>query len=186
MNSQSIKDFKLLLAFVVLIWLIELINIALNHNLNQYGLLPRDLGHLYGVVTMHFLHGGLYHLIANTIPLIVLGFLVCATNKGKEATLAIMLLTGIMVWIFARSAFHVGASGLVMGYFGFLLGWAYFNRNIKNIILALVTVFLYGGLAFSLLDFRSWVSFEGHIFGFASGIVTARLLVRKRQRKTKK
>ena len=129
---------------------------------------------------MHFLHGNFSHLLANTVPLLVLGFLVCATHKGLQATVTIGLLTGSLVWLAARNGMHVGASGLVMGYFGFLLSGVFFDRRFKNIILMLLTVVLYGGLVFTLIDFRQWVSFEGHIFGFTAGIASAKIWRSKR------
>ena len=175
MNASAIKDFRVLLFFVAIIWLIELVNIYFGHSLNQYGLVPRQPERLYGIVTMHFLHGGLMHLIANSLPLLVLGFLVSATNKGLQVTATIAFITGVLVWLAARQGMHIGASGLVMGYFGFLVSSAFFDRSLKNIILMLLTVVLYGGLVFSLIDFRAWVSFEGHIFGFASGVISAKI-----------
>jgi len=175
MNAKAVRDYRILIFFVAVIWLIELVNIALGHSLNHYGLIPRQPAHLYGIVTMHFLHGGLMHLIANSLPLLVLGFLVCATNKGIQVTATIALITGTLVWLAARHGMHIGASGLVMGYFGFLVSRAFFDRSLKNIILMLLTVVLYGGLIFTLIDFRAWVSFEGHLFGFLSGIISAKV-----------
>ena len=175
MDRRAIKDFKVLLFFVALIWLLELVNSYFGHSLNQFGLVPRSPERLYGVVTMHFLHGNLSHLLANTLPLLVLGFLVCATHKGLQVTMTIALLTGAMVWLAARNGMHIGASGLVMGYFGFLVSRAFFNRRLINIVLMILTIVLYGGLLFTLIDFRGWVSFEGHIFGFLSGIISARI-----------
>ena len=78
MNASAIKDYRILLFLVAIIWLIELVNIYLGHSLNQYGLLPRHPEKLYGIVSMHFLHGSLMHLIANSLPMLVLSFLVYA------------------------------------------------------------------------------------------------------------
>lgn len=186
MDSRALRDFRLLLFFVALIWLIELVNLYLGHRLNTYGLIPRQAGQLYGIVTMHFLHGGLTHLIANSLPLIVLGFLVSATHKTVQVSVTIAILTGCLVWLIARPAIHVGASGLAMGYFGFLVSGAFFERSIKNIILLILTVVLYGGLVFSLIDFRNGVSFEAHLLGFISGIVSAKIWLRSNKTKTNK
>ena len=175
MDARAIKDYKVLLFFVAVIWLIEIVNLYLGHSLNSFGLVPRQPERLFGIVTMHFLHGGLAHLIANTLPLLVLGFLVSATHRSLQVTATIAILTGCLVWLAARNGQHVGASGLVMGYFGYLVSCAFFDRSLKNIILMLLTIVLYGGLVFSLIDFRAWISFEGHIFGFASGIISARI-----------
>jgi len=84
-----------------------------------------------------------------------------------------MLLTGMLVWLFARSGGHAGASALVLGYWSYLISCAIFERSFKNILLAIVTIFIYGGLLLSLIDLRSSTSFEGHFFGFVAGIITA-------------
>ena len=161
--------------FVAIIWVLEILNLALDRSLSHYGLVPREIDRLYGIVTMPFLHGNLPHLIANTLPLAILGFLVCATKKALPVTLTIMLLTGILVWVAARDGNHIGASGLVMGYFGYLVSAAFFDRSVAKVLVMIVTVVVYGGLIFTLLDFRSGISFEGHIFGFVSGIISAKL-----------
>lgn len=179
MDTKTIKDYQYVLFFVAIIWLLEFINFYLGHNLNQYGLVPRNFDRLYGIVTMHFLHSGMTHLIANTLPLLVLGFLVSATDKGLQVTGTIAIITGCLVWAAARNGQHVGASGLVMGYFGFLVSFAFFERSFNNILLMLITVFMYGSLIFTLIDFRQYISFEGHIFGFISGVASAKIWQKK-------
>lgn len=182
MDAKAIKDYRIILFYVALLWALELVDLALGHSLDQFGLVPRQTEHLYGIVSMHFLHGGFGHLISNSLPLLVLGFLVSANHKAIQVTVSIMLLTGISVWIAARHGNHVGASGLVMGYFGYLLSSAFFQRSLKSFILLAMTVVFYGGLVFTLLDFRGWISFEGHIFGFVSGIVSAKIWHSKKNR----
>lgn len=170
---KAMEDYKLFLIFIVLIWGIEIVNLLLSHHLNQFALHPREVGSLYGIITMHFLHNGVGHLLSNTIPLLVLGFFVSSLNKLRSVTLLIILLTGLMVWFFARDGLHAGASGLVMGYWGYLISNAYFNRSFKNIAIAVITLIIYSGAVFTLFDFRVGISFEGHIFGFISGIFCA-------------
>ncbi len=87
-----------------------------------------------------------------------------------ETTVNVTLLSGALVWIFAREAYHVGASGLVFGYFGVILARAYIERSIIAIAIAVVTVLAYGGLLFGILPLRSHVSFESHLFGLIAGI----------------
>lgn len=175
MDAKAIKDYRLIIFYIAFLWALELVNLTMGHSLNQFGLVPRQPEHLYGILTMHFLHGGLAHLISNSLPLLVLGFLVSANHKAIQVTITIAVMTGTLVWVAARHGNHVGASGLVMGYFGYLLSSAFFQRSFKSFILLAATVIFYGGLVFTLLDFRGWISFEGHIFGFISGIASAKI-----------
>jgi membrane associated rhomboid family serine protease len=154
-------------------WLIEIVNLFLGHGLSEYSVYPRRIEKIYGIISMHFLHWGIGHLLSNTIPLLVLGFFVTGVGKFKQVTISIALLSGLLVWLFAREAFHAGASALVLGYWSYLISNAFVEKNFKNSVIALLTIVLYGGMLFSLLDFRQWVSFEGHIFGFLSGIASA-------------
>nr|WP_246722968.1 rhomboid family intramembrane serine protease [Aliikangiella sp. G2MR2-5] len=164
---------KLLGFFLVLLWLIEIVNLVVEHRLNQFALLPRDVSQLYGIVSIHFLHWNFGHLFSNTLPVAILGIMVCIKGNAEKVTLSIMLITGTLVWLFARSGLHAGASGLVMGYWGYLISSAIFDRNLKSLMIAIITIALYGGIVFSLLDFRQSVSFEGHLFGFLAGIFSA-------------
>jgi len=171
--KETIRDFKLLGFYVAVIWIIEIANQAFQHGLNQYGLVPREFEQIYGVITVHFLHWGFGHLISNTLPLLFLGSMVCLSGQALRVSISIAVISGIAVWIFARSGTHVGASGLVMGYWGYLISKALFDRSLKNLLIGIITIALYGGIVFSLFDFRASVSFEGHLFGFASGVLVA-------------
>ncbi len=183
---KAMKDYKLLLIYIVLLWGIEIVNLLLSHGLNHYALRPREVGSLYGIITMHFLHNSIGHLLSNTIPLLVLGFFVSSLNKLPRVTFLIMLFTGSLVWIFARDGLHAGASGLVMGYWGYLISNAYFNRSFKNIAIAVITLIIYSGAVFTLFDFRSGISFEGHIFGFISGVFCAWLWAGRKHKAMRK
>jgi membrane associated rhomboid family serine protease len=183
---KTMNDYKLLLIFIVILWGVEMVNLLLKNHLNAYSLHPRDVGSLYGVITMHFLHNSVGHLLSNTMPLLVLGFFVSALNKLRQVTLLIMLMTGILVWIFARDGIHVGASGVVMGYWGYLISNAYFNRSLKNILIAVITLIIYSGVVFTLFNFRSGISFEAHIFGFISGVFCAWLFAQRKKNTRRK
>ena len=179
MYKKTIEDFKFILILVAFMWVLEIINMTMSHSLNNFSIVPRVPEKLYGIVTMHFLHWNLTHIISNSLPLLFLGFLVSSQGKVKHVTVLIMLLSGLLVWSFARNGSHAGASALVMGYWGYLISCAIFERSLKNILIAVVTIVIYGGIIFSLLDFRATTSYEGHLFGFVSGVVSARLWNRK-------
>ena len=154
-------------------WILEIINLLLNNSLNEFALIPRVPEKLYAIVTMHFLHGNLPHIISNTLPLLGLGLLVSSLGQVRKVTFSIMILSGLMVWLFARMGLHLGASALVMGYWGYLVNCAIFEHSLKNMFVAVITLIVYGGIILTLTDFRESISFEGHIFGFMSGIICA-------------
>jgi len=173
LNKQAIRDFQFILFLVAFMWILEIINMVMNHSLNNFSIYPRIPEKLYGIVTMHFLHWNLAHIISNSLPLLFLGFLVSSLGKARQVTLLIAVLSGSLVWLFARNGTHAGASALVMGYWGYLISCAIFERSLKNILIAIITIVIYGGIVFSLIDFRATISFEGHLFGFISGIISA-------------
>ena len=161
-----------LLFLVAAIWIVEIVNFSLGHRLTVWGILPRNLGGLIGIPLAPFIHAGFWHTVSNTIPLIILGGLTMTMGSKRfwTSTVGITLLSGAFVWLFARGTYHVGASGLMFGYFGALLARAVIERTIPSIVIAFVTVTLYGGLLWGVLPIRSHVSFEGHLFGLIAGI----------------
>jgi membrane associated rhomboid family serine protease len=170
------------IALLSVMWAVEALNLVLGHDLTTWGILPRTVSGLIGIPLAPFIHAGLWHAISNTTPIFILGGLMLLTGEEQfwRFTVIIILLSGILVWIFARSSYHVGASGLVFGYFGALLARAVIERSIASIAIAIVTVGLYGGLLFGVLPLRFYVSFESHIFGLLSGIAVVWLTTRKR------
>ena len=132
---------------------------------------------------MPFLHRGFGHLVANTIPIVVLGWLVMLRRTADIFTVAAVTLIvgGLGIWLFgASNSVHVGASGLIFGFFGFLLARAYFERSPASIALAAVVLLLYGGIIWGVLPGQVGVSWLGHLFGFIGGILAAYLLSRRR------
>lgn len=182
-TGHIMKNFIPLLIFVAVIWIVELVNFFLGHELLVWGILPRQMRGLIGIPLAPFLHGGLWHAASNTPPLLILGSLMLISDRTRFWTISagIILLGGLLVWLFARSALHVGASGLVFGYFGALLARAYFERSLLAIALACVTMMLYGGMLWGILPLRSFISFEGHFFGLVAGAVVVWLLYRPQQ-----
>ena len=167
--------FKPLVILLAVIWVVEAVNLVMGHGLANWGILPRNISGLIGIPLAPFIHGSLVHAISNTIPLIVLGGLTLMAGRDRfwQATILIVLLSGALVWVFARGAYHIGASGLVFGYFGILLGRAVFERSILSFVIAAITVALYGGLIWGVLPTRTYISFEAHLFGMIAGIVVA-------------
>ena len=167
--------FMPLIFLLAVIWLVEAFNLVVGHGFASWGILPRHLTGLIGIPLAPFIHGSLLHAISNTVPLIVLGGLVLMARQDRfwEATILIVFLSGALVWVFARGDYHIGASGLVFGYFGILLGRAAFERSILSFVFAAITIALYGGLIWGILPTRSYISFEAHLSGLIAGVVVA-------------
>jgi membrane associated rhomboid family serine protease len=169
---------KLLLIFIAVLWGVHIFSIIfMPLDIQQYGLQPRRLSGLTGIATAPFLHANFSHLIANTVGLLTFG-IIFTTLKGKHTFLLmveIAVLQGVLLWLFGRSANHIGASGLIFGLFGYLLLAGFFQRKIHYILVSLFVLFSYGGMIFSVLPMHSCISWEGHLFGFIVGGVEAKL-----------
>jgi len=185
--AQEIKTQAIILAsFIALIWSLELIDLFfLGRALDRYGIIPRQLIGLRGILFAPFLHGGLAHVAANTIPFLTLGWLVMLreTKDFFVVSAIAMLTTGLGTWLIgASNSIHVGASGIIFGYLGFLLFRGYFERRVVSIAFSVIVGLLYGGLIWGVLPFQIGVSWEGHLFGFIGGGLAARLLSRRQRR----
>lgn len=174
----------ILAGFVVIIWLVEFVDwIIFDGALDAYGVQPRTVTGLRGILFMPFLHRGFGHLLANTIPIVVLGWLVMVRRTADIFVVAAvtMLVAGLGIWLFgASNSIHVGASALVFGFFGFLLARAWFERSVSAIALALVVFLLYGGIIWGVLPGQDGISWLGHLFGFIGGILAAYLISPRR------
>ncbi len=165
-------------------WVLELVNFfVFRQALNLYGIIPRNIIGLRGILFAPLLHASLGHLIANTIPFLVLGWFVMLqeTSDFFVVTGITMLVSGLGVWLLGASGVHVGASGVIFGYLGFLLLRGYFERNFASILLSLIVGFLYGGMIWGVLPTQLGISWEGHLFGFIGGVIAARLLARRKK-----
>jgi membrane associated rhomboid family serine protease len=170
---------KTISVLVILIWIVEAANNFFGHRFNTFGIYPRNVDTLPGVLLWPLLHGSLKHLIMNTTPLLIMGFFVALRGPWVfvKTTLMVLIIGGLGVWLFARPAYHIGASGLIFGYFGFLVAIGLYERSISSLAIASVTLFFYGGLIIGILPTDSFISWEGHLFGLCAGILAARLTV---------
>lgn len=178
---------RVLGGFVAIMWIVELVDIVIFHQgLNRYGIWPHHIEGLWGILFAPFLHGGLSHLIANTIPFITLGWFVMLqeTSDFFIVTAITMVVSGLGVWISGSpDSHHIGASSLIFGYLGFLLLRGYFERNFSSILLSIIVGFLYGGAIWGVLPTVPGVSWEGHLFGFIGGILAARFLAKRKKKR---
>jgi membrane associated rhomboid family serine protease len=181
-NDEGVfSRFAPILALVVLCWAVFVVNnLMLHMQLNQYGIVPRRIGSLSGIVFAPFLHGSYKHLAANSLPLLILGAILCARSKGEFIVVSVcgILVGGGLTWLFARHAAHIGASGLVFCYFGYLSSLAYFRRNIGTLLLSVICIVAYGGMIRGILPTSAAVSWEGHLAGLLTGIGAAWFMAR--------
>ena len=175
-----------ILGFTIgIFWILELMDVfLLNDRLNSFGIEPRTLSGLQGLIFAPFLHGGLGHLVANTVPFLTLGWLtmIQETSDFYIVSLVTMLVGGLGVWLFgATGSVHIGASILIFGYLGFLLLRGYFQKNIPSILLSVIVFFLYGGLVWGVLPSQPGISWEGHLFGFLGGSIAAWMIAKEKK-----
>lgn len=167
---------KLVFSIFVLFCVIEIANLLTGRILNQMGNLPRHVPSLPGIFIGPFLHGSLHHFVSNIVPFCVFSFLLLQYGSRRYllVTSWIILSTGLLVWLFGRNAVHVGISGVIYGYFGYLLLAGFISGRPKLILISLLIAFFYGGMVFGVLPSRPFVSWESHLFGFVSGLLAAK------------
>lgn len=173
-------------SFVALLYLVELVNaFGFGGDLSHYGIHSRDVSGLLGIIWAPFLHVSWAHLVSNTIPVAVFGFLALAAGLGPwiATTVTIWLVSGLGVWLTGGStAVTVGASGIAFGWLAFLLVRGIFNRSAGQILIAAVLLFFWGSILFGLLPGTPNISWQAHLFGALGGILAAWLHTRASRR----
>lgn len=163
--------------FVVILWAAFIIDaIVPGFSLLQYGIYPRNLDGLWGILWSPFLHANLTHLIANTVPLIVLPAIARLAMSHTHILMVMMfggVGAGVGTWIFGNGGVVVGASGVVFALLGFMIARAYFRPKVLNLVVSLLALASYGGAVLSLLSTVPTVSWAAHFWGFISGLLVA-------------
>jgi membrane associated rhomboid family serine protease len=152
-----------------------LLHSFLGQRASRLAIVPRTLGGLLGIVTAPFVHGNASHLAANLPPFAVLGALVLRHNDRQFLATAsfIALSSGGLLWVLGRSAAHVGMSGVIFGFFGYLIALAYITRGVTDVLIAGGVLVFYGSMLAGIKPARNGTSWEGHLFGLVAGIATA-------------
>jgi membrane associated rhomboid family serine protease len=164
-------------ALIGVMWCLEIFNtLIFGHGLNSLGILPRQPIGLRGILFAPFLHGSFTHLAANTIPFVVLGWLIMVQSISDFVTVSVIcaVVGGLGTWLFGATGAHIGASGVIFGYLGFLFARYYFDRRFSSGIIALFVGCTYGSVLWGMLPSLPGISWEGHLFGFLSGILAAK------------
>lgn len=165
---------------LAIMWTVFIIDSVLpGITFNHLGIIPRKLEGLTGIILSPFLHGGLYHIASNSIPLLVLPAFVRLSIGSREITFVLfvgIVSSGLGTWLFSSGNLVIGASGLVFSLIGFLLAHAYFSPSLRSWTIAFLSFLLYGGTLLSLFSFLPYISWAAHFWGLISGIGTAHFL----------
>ena len=176
-NTTSKLFFSILYPslFVLLLWIIKLYEITEKTNFIGYGLYPRTLYGLQGIIMSPLIHVDNAHLLANTVPLMILGPIVFFFYRSIAFQIFfwVYVMTGIWVWVAARNSFHIGASGIIYGFETFLFFSGVFRKDTRLLALSLFVVFLYGSTLWGVLPLKKGVSWESHFLGALAGLITA-------------
>lgn len=166
-------------ASVSAVWAGFAAQVVSNNAIVSYGIRPREIDGLWGILWAPFLHGSPEHLIANTVPLLILGWLVMLRDARHfiPVTLLSMLGAGLFAWTLgAPGSVHIGASGVVFGYLGFLILAGWFQRSLGAIALSILVTVLWGGVVVGVLPGQPGISWQAHLGGFLGGVLAARWL----------
>lgn len=162
-------------AFVLLIWIVFWAEVRFGFNFNDFGVFPRTVKGLRGIIFSPFVHSDLEHIFHNTVPLFVLSMSLFYFYRRISWQVLIygLLLTGILTWAIGRPSYHIGASGMIYMLAGFLFFKGIFSRYYRLVALSLIVVFLYGGLLWYIAPIDPQISWEGHLSGLVSGLLFA-------------
>ena len=160
---------------VVILWLIRLFEVEFHLDLVQGGIYPLHVRGLLGIITAPLVHGSFSHLMANTVPLFILtlALLFFYRELAYRIFFLIWILSGTLVWLGAREAWHIGASGVIYGLAAFLFMSGVVRNNVRLLTISIIIVFLYGGLFWGIFPIKPEISWEGHLWGGISGIILA-------------
>src|SRR3954463_11640127 len=178
-------------ALVAVMWVVEVIDqVFSGADLDQYGIRPHDAPDgLLGIAAAPFLHAGFGHLIGNTVPFLVLGAMIALSGLARVAstTVIVALVGGLGVWLFAPTGTdHIGASGIVFGYAAYLIARGFFSRNLLHLGVGVLVIAVYGTtLLFGLVP-TDGISWQGHLFGAVGGVVAARVLDSRAERRERR
>lgn len=185
--ADALGSAVLVIGLLGVMWLLEIVDYAISGGgaLDRYGIVAYSPDHLSGILFAPFLHAGFGHLMANSVPLLILGSLAAIRGVGKfvTASFLITMVSGIGVWLTSPpNTLTLGASGLVFGYFGYVVARGLFDRRPLDIVLSVIVVLLYSSLLLGVLPVQPGVSWQGHLFGLIGGVLAAWLLRRRRYR----
>ncbi|WKN42291.1 rhomboid family intramembrane serine protease [Tunicatimonas pelagia] len=173
---ESISSSMLVPArLVFLMWGVFFLDQLYPIDLAMFGILPRTIRGLIGIITAPMLHGSVTHLVSNTMPVLILGTVLFMFYRrvANQVFLQCYFFTGVLVWLFARTSIHIGASGLIYGLAFFLIFFGLFQRDFKSLLISIIILISYGSIFYGVLPTQSYVSWESHLLGGLVGFLNA-------------
>jgi membrane associated rhomboid family serine protease len=175
--SRLVGAFVMTVLLLGACWAVEIVNYADDGSLsNRYGIQAHDGDAIWHIFTAPFLHANIDHIMANSVPLAIFGFLAALRGVARfiAVSLIILVASGLGVWFLsAPGTVTVGASGLIFGYFGYLIARGFVEHRVFDIVVALVIAVLYGTMIFGALPGQPGISWQAHLFGLIGGILAA-------------
>jgi membrane associated rhomboid family serine protease len=161
--------------FLFLIWFVKMTELGLETDFAQFGIFPRELKGITGIITAPLVHDDFRHLIDNSVPVFVLSLAIFYFYReiAYKIFFIIYFVTGFLVWIAGREAYHIGASGLIYGFASFLFLSGVIRQNVNLLAISLLVTFLYGSMIWGILPYDYQISWESHLMGALTGIVVS-------------
>ena len=187
MKRKNLKSLKFSVIILIIIWSVKIFEIVFDYDFTEYGVLPRKLNGLIGILFSPLIHSDVNHLLSNSLPVIILCLLIFNfySQIAKKIFIYLYFISGLWLWCIGRESFHIGASGLIYAMASFLFFSGILRKNSQLSAVALLVIFIYGGLFWGLFPIHKNVSWEGHLTGFIAGILVS-FIFRKDGPKRKK
>ncbi len=182
------KQIRYLGIFAAVLFALTIVNVVGGGVLSKFGVLPRQVSGLIGIIFSPAIHGSWSHFINNILAFSILSFFLFQFGEKRyyRVLMASWLLTGIAVWLFARSSYHIGLSGIVYALWGYLLVYGVMRRALKSMIISFIVLVFYGSMVFGVFPIRQWMSFESHLFGALIGSYFGIYYARRDKKQAKK
>ena len=187
MKRKNLTSLKFSAIVLIIIWSVKIFEIVFDYDFTEYGVLPRNFNGLLGILFSPLIHSDVNHLLSNSLPVIILCLLIFNfySQIAKKIFIYLYFISGLWLWCIGRESFHIGASGLIYAMASFLFFSGILRKNSQLSAVALLVIFIYGGLFWGLFPIDKNVSWEGHLTGFTAGILVS-FICRKDGPKRKK
>ena len=187
MKRKNLTSLKFSAIVLIIIWSVKIFEIVFDYDFTEYGVLPRKFNGLMGILFSPLIHSDVNHLLSNSLPVVILCLLIFNfySQIAKKILIYLYFISGLWLWCIGRESFHIGASGLIYAMASFLFFSGILRKNSQLSAVALLVIFIYGGLFWGLFPIHKNVSWEGHLTGFIAGILVS-FICRKEGPKRKK
>ena len=187
MKRKNLTSLKFSAIVLIIIWSVKIFGIVFDYDFTEYGVLPRKFNGLMGILFSPLIHSDVNHLLSNSLPVVILCLLIFNfySQIAKKILIYLYFISGLWLWCIGRESFHIGASGLIYAMASFLFFSGILRKNSQLSAVALLVIFIYGGLFWGLFPIHKNVSWEGHLTGFIAGILVS-FICRKEGPKRKK